>query len=127
MVEFCDKNTHNSEAPNMQNKMCNYKSTWEIIMESDDFRNSSVVNSLVPPFETTFELLQTQDRAVSLVLDVSGSMNTVRINILQANLCKNCKKQKEVTKVKLFLVNSVINYLGCSISTDQIFLHFVHS
>lgn len=62
----------------MQNKMCNYRSTWEIIMESDDFRNSSVVNGLAPPFETTFQLMQTQDRAVSLVLDVSGSMLSVR-------------------------------------------------
>lgn len=65
----------------MQNKMCNYKSTWEIIMESDDFNNSPGVDGLAPPFETTFQLLQTQDRAVSLVLDVSGSMSTVRINI----------------------------------------------
>ncbi|KAF1596769.1 UNVERIFIED_CONTAM: Calcium-activated chloride channel regulator 1, partial [Eudyptes pachyrhynchus] len=75
VVEFCDKNTHNSEAPNMQNKMCNHKSTWEVIMESDDFRNSTVVNASAPPSETTFRLLQTQDRAVALVLDVSGSMS----------------------------------------------------
>ncbi|KAF1496079.1 Calcium-activated chloride channel regulator 1, partial [Pygoscelis antarcticus] len=75
VVEFCDKNTHNSEAPNMQNKMCNHKSTWEVIMESDDFRNSAVVNGSAPPSETTFSLLQTQDRAVALVLDVSGSMS----------------------------------------------------
>ncbi|KAM9280686.1 LOW QUALITY PROTEIN: calcium-activated chloride channel regulator 1-like [Cariama cristata] len=73
-VEFCDKTTHNSEAPNMQNKICNHKSTWEVIMESDDFRNSAVVNASAPPSETTFRLLQTQDRAVALVLDVSGSM-----------------------------------------------------
>ncbi|XP_015725905.1 calcium-activated chloride channel regulator 1-like [Coturnix japonica] len=75
VVEFCDNSTHNAEAPNMQNKMCNYKSTWEVIMESNDYHNSSVINSLAPPFETTFQLLQTQDRAVSLVLDVSGSMD----------------------------------------------------
>ncbi|KAM6199619.1 calcium-activated chloride channel regulator 1-like [Sarcoramphus papa] len=75
VVEFCDKNTHNSEAPNMQNKICNHKSTWEVIMESDDFRNSAVVNASAPPSETTFSLLQTQDRAVALVLDVSGSMS----------------------------------------------------
>ncbi|XP_009466509.1 PREDICTED: calcium-activated chloride channel regulator 4 [Nipponia nippon] len=74
VVEFCDKNTHNSEAPNMQNKICNHKSTWEVIMESDDFRNSAVVNASAPPSETTFRLLQAQDRAVALVLDVSGSM-----------------------------------------------------
>ncbi|XP_064311520.1 calcium-activated chloride channel regulator 1-like [Phalacrocorax carbo] len=75
VVQFCDKNTHNSEAPNMQNKICNHKSTWEVIMESDDFRNSAVVNASAPPSETTFRLLQTQDRAVALVLDVSGSMS----------------------------------------------------
>ncbi|XP_042661797.1 calcium-activated chloride channel regulator 1 [Tyto alba] len=74
-VEFCDKNTHNSEAPNMQNKICNHKSTWEVIMESDDFCNLTVLNASAPPSETTFRLLQTQDRAVALVLDVSGSMS----------------------------------------------------
>jgi len=82
VVEFCDKNTHNTEAPNRQNKMCNHKSTWEVIMESDDFRNSSVVNASAPPSETTFTLLQNGDRAVILVLDVSGSMSMVRICIL---------------------------------------------
>ncbi|XP_074895185.1 calcium-activated chloride channel regulator 1-like [Buteo buteo] len=75
VVEFCDKNTHNSEAPNMQNKICNHKSTWEVIIESDDFRNSVVINASAPPSETTFTLLQTQTRAVALVLDVSGSMS----------------------------------------------------
>ncbi|NXT77474.1 CLCA1 regulator, partial [Zapornia atra] len=74
VVEFCDKTTHNIEAPNMQNRICNHKSTWEVIMESDDFRNSAVVNASVPPSETTFRSLQAQDRAVALVLDVSGSM-----------------------------------------------------
>ncbi|KFQ13895.1 Epithelial chloride channel protein, partial [Leptosomus discolor] len=75
VAEFCDKNNHNTEAPNMQNKMCNHKSTWEMIMESDDFRNSAVLNASAPPSETTFELLQTRDRTVILVLDVSGSMS----------------------------------------------------
>ncbi|KAK4820061.1 hypothetical protein QYF61_019003, partial [Mycteria americana] len=74
VAEFCDKNTHNSEAPNMQNKIRNHKSTWEVIMESDDFRNSDV-NASAAPSETTFRLLQTQDRAVALVLAVSGSMS----------------------------------------------------
>ncbi|KFO72762.1 Epithelial chloride channel protein, partial [Cuculus canorus] len=80
VIGFCDKNTHNSEAPNMQNKICNHKSTWEVIMESDDFHNSAVVNASSPRFETTFTLLQSQDRAVVLVLDVSSSM-TVRDRI----------------------------------------------
>ncbi|XP_009984004.1 PREDICTED: epithelial chloride channel protein-like [Tauraco erythrolophus] len=75
VIEFCDTSTHNSEAPNMQNRICNHKSTWEVITESDDFCNSAVVNASVPPSETTFTLMQTQDRAVALVLDVSGSMS----------------------------------------------------
>ncbi|XP_044883644.1 calcium-activated chloride channel regulator 1-like [Mauremys mutica] len=75
VVEFCDQSTHNEKATNMQNKMCNYKSTWEVIMNSPDFSNSSPINSASPPFETSFSLLQTKDRVVCLVLDVSGSMD----------------------------------------------------
>ncbi|KAH1166296.1 hypothetical protein KIL84_015468, partial [Mauremys mutica] len=75
VVEFCDQSTHNEKATNMQNKMCNYKSTWEVIMNSPDFSNTSPINSTSPPFETSFSLLQTKDRVVCLVLDVSGSMS----------------------------------------------------
>ncbi|KAM9129918.1 calcium-activated chloride channel regulator 1-like [Pangshura tecta] len=74
VVEFCDQSTHNEKATNMQNKMCNYRSTWEIIMNSPDFSNTSPINSSSPPFETSFSLLQSKDRVVCLVLDVSGSM-----------------------------------------------------
>ncbi|XP_032635156.1 calcium-activated chloride channel regulator 1-like [Chelonoidis abingdonii] len=74
VVEFCDQSTHNEKATNMQNKICNYKSTWEVIMNSSDFSNTSPINSTSPPFETSFSLLQTKDRVVCLVLDVSGSM-----------------------------------------------------
>uniref|UniRef100_A0A8C4VX53 Calcium-activated chloride channel N-terminal domain-containing protein n=1 Tax=Gopherus evgoodei TaxID=1825980 RepID=A0A8C4VX53_9SAUR len=74
VVEFCDQSTHNENATNMQNKMCNYHSTWEVIMNSSDFNNTSPINSARPPFETSFSLLQTKDRVVCLALDVSGSM-----------------------------------------------------
>uniref|UniRef100_A0A674J7B7 Calcium-activated chloride channel regulator 4-like n=1 Tax=Terrapene triunguis TaxID=2587831 RepID=A0A674J7B7_9SAUR len=75
VVEFCDQSTHNEKATNLQNKMCNYHSTWEVIMNSMDFSNTSPINSASPPFETAFSLLQTKDRVVCLVLDVSGSMD----------------------------------------------------
>ncbi|XP_038270241.2 calcium-activated chloride channel regulator 1-like [Dermochelys coriacea] len=74
VVEFCDRSTHNEKATNMQNKMCNYHSTWEVIMKSSDFNNTSPINSASPPIETSFSLLQTKDRVICLVLDVSGSM-----------------------------------------------------
>ncbi|XP_006037702.2 calcium-activated chloride channel regulator 1-like [Alligator sinensis] len=74
VVEFCDKHSHNEKAPNMQNKMCKYKSTWEVIMNSTDFSKASLINSSHPPSEPSFVLLQARDRVVCLVLDVSGSM-----------------------------------------------------
>ncbi|XP_078264021.1 calcium-activated chloride channel regulator 1-like [Rhinoraja longicauda] len=73
VVEFCDNNTHNTEAPNMQNQMCNYRSTWEVINESEDFKivSSPHTGSVQP----TFTLVQAKSRVLCLVLDVSGSMN----------------------------------------------------
>ncbi|XP_059584007.1 calcium-activated chloride channel regulator 1-like isoform X2 [Alligator mississippiensis] len=74
VVKFCNKHSHNEKAPNMQNKMCNYKSTWEVIMNSTDFSNTLPIDSSHPPSEPSFVLLQARDRVVCLVLDVSGSM-----------------------------------------------------
>ncbi|KAM9324774.1 uncharacterized protein PAF06_000863 [Gastrophryne carolinensis] len=71
---FCKKDTHNREAPNMQNRLCNEQSTWEVIMKSPDITSSSpLIDTNVPP--PTFSLLQYRDRVVTLVLDVSGSMS----------------------------------------------------
>uniref|UniRef100_A0A8B9SPL5 Chloride channel accessory 1 n=1 Tax=Anas platyrhynchos TaxID=8839 RepID=A0A8B9SPL5_ANAPL len=111
VVAFCDNNSHNGEAPNMQNKMCNYKSTWEVIMESEDFINSSVVNGSAPPFETTFSLLQTQDRAVSLVLDVSGSMTSY-------NRIKHLYKAAEVFLLQIIEVGSWVGIVTFSSSAS---------
>uniref|UniRef100_A0ACB8F3J0 Uncharacterized protein n=1 Tax=Sphaerodactylus townsendi TaxID=933632 RepID=A0ACB8F3J0_9SAUR len=82
VTEFCNNNSHNIDATNMHNKLCNYRSTWEVIMTSKDFADSSQL-SFLPP-DPTFILLQTQDRVVCLVLDVSGSMTSNnRINRLK--------------------------------------------
>ncbi|XP_018411414.1 PREDICTED: epithelial chloride channel protein-like [Nanorana parkeri] len=71
---FCDENSHNKEAPNEQNRLCNYQSTWEVIMKSPDMTSSAPLTnpSVVPP---SISLLQFKDRVVTLVLDISGSMN----------------------------------------------------
>ncbi|XP_072430848.1 calcium-activated chloride channel regulator 1-like [Chiloscyllium punctatum] len=82
VTEFCDDKTHNPDAPNMQNKMCNFRSTWDVISESEDFRNnpSPYSGSVIP----TFTLLQAKHRVLCLVLDVSGSMDSEnRINRLR--------------------------------------------
>ncbi|KAJ1171270.1 hypothetical protein NDU88_003135, partial [Pleurodeles waltl] len=84
VVEFCDSSTHNTEAPNLQNRMCNSHSTWDVIMRSDDFKNSPPVSGSGPPAPPTFALLQSRDRVLCLVLDTSGSMGSYnRINRLQ--------------------------------------------
>ncbi|XP_028919307.1 calcium-activated chloride channel regulator 1-like [Ornithorhynchus anatinus] len=72
VVGFCNSKTHNTEAPNMQNKICKYRSTWDIIMNSTDFQNTSPMKEK-PPLPT-FSLLQARDRVVCLVLDKSQSM-----------------------------------------------------
>ncbi|XP_078075062.1 calcium-activated chloride channel regulator 1-like isoform X1 [Mustelus asterias] len=82
VVEFCDNETHNPDAPNMQNKMCNYRSTWDVISKSEDFRNNRPphIGSVIP----TFTILQANDRVLCLVLDTSGSMKLEnRINRLR--------------------------------------------
>ncbi|XP_069795200.1 calcium-activated chloride channel regulator 1-like isoform X3 [Narcine bancroftii] len=73
VVEFCDNATHNVEAPNMQNRMCNYRSTWDVISKSEDFRN--VYSAHTGSVKPTFTLLQAKERVLCLVLDVSGSMS----------------------------------------------------
>ncbi|XP_015272193.1 PREDICTED: epithelial chloride channel protein-like [Gekko japonicus] len=72
VTEFCNSSSHNVNAANLHNKLCKYRSTWEVITTSQDFVDSSPLS--VPPPAPTFSLLQTQDRVLCLVLDVSGSM-----------------------------------------------------
>ncbi|XP_053549665.1 calcium-activated chloride channel regulator 1-like [Bombina bombina] len=71
--EFCDKSAHNPEAPNQQNRLCNYQSTWDVIMKSSDMASTVPLEDTNIPVPT-FSLLHYKDRVVTLVLDVSGSM-----------------------------------------------------
>uniref|UniRef100_A0A2K5CQ96 Calcium-activated chloride channel N-terminal domain-containing protein n=1 Tax=Aotus nancymaae TaxID=37293 RepID=A0A2K5CQ96_AOTNA len=74
VTEFCTEETHNTDAPNLQNKICNYKSTWDIIMRSEDFQHLSPMTEIKSPPHPTFSLLKSKQRVVCLVLDKSGSM-----------------------------------------------------
>ncbi|XP_077189225.1 calcium-activated chloride channel regulator 2-like isoform X2 [Paroedura picta] len=73
--EFCNASNHNTEAPNFQNKMCSYKSTWDVIMSSEDFKMIPPLTSNGLPVSPTFTLLQAKDRVICLVLDISSNMN----------------------------------------------------
>ncbi|ELK38744.1 Calcium-activated chloride channel regulator 4 [Myotis davidii] len=72
VVKFCNKDNHNGEAPNLQNKKCEFRSTWEVISNSEDFRNTTPM--VESPPSPVFSLLRIRDRIVCLVLDKSGSM-----------------------------------------------------
>jgi calcium-activated chloride channel regulator 4 len=73
VVEFCNEKNHNQEAPSLQNIKCDYRSTWEIISNSEDFKNSTPMETSPPP--PVFSLLRPRERIVCLVLDKSGSMS----------------------------------------------------
>ncbi|KAM3915156.1 calcium-activated chloride channel regulator 1-like [Leptodactylus fuscus] len=75
VTKFCNASNHNTEAPNMQNEMCNSRSTWEVIASHDDIKSTNPSPGLSVP-EPTITLLQFSERVVTLVLDVSGSMTT---------------------------------------------------
>ncbi|XP_033006992.1 calcium-activated chloride channel regulator 2-like [Lacerta agilis] len=75
VFEFCDSSNHNAEALNAQNRMCSYKSTWDVIMSSDDFKSDIPLTSNNRPLPPTFTLLQATDRVICLVLDFSSSMD----------------------------------------------------
>lgn len=74
ITQFCDASTHNTMAPNLHNRMCNSRSTWEVIMDSNDILSTPPKTDFSIP-EPTFTLLQSKDRVVTLVLDTSRSMN----------------------------------------------------
>ncbi|XP_071983872.1 calcium-activated chloride channel regulator 1-like isoform X2 [Engystomops pustulosus] len=75
ITKFCDASNHNPEAPNLQNQICNYRSTWDVIQNSTDIQSTPPNPALTIP-DPTFTLLQYSERVVTLVLDVSGSMAT---------------------------------------------------
>lgn len=106
MAEFCNEHNHNREAPNLQNRMCDYRSTWEVIKNSTDFENNPPLtnSSLITP--PSFLLLQKRDRVICLVLDVSNTIAGVNSlsDVLHCTfyfflscVCRNCIHLKVVS------------------------------
>ncbi|XP_070397165.1 calcium-activated chloride channel regulator 1-like isoform X1 [Dermacentor albipictus] len=78
--DFCNSedksHRHNKFAPNMHNKICNGKSTWDVIKQNEDFMGLPPPNMSKPVLLQFDEIQQkpgTSLRAV-LVLDLSKSM-----------------------------------------------------
>ncbi|XP_056388395.1 calcium-activated chloride channel regulator 1-like [Hyla sarda] len=73
--EFCDETSHNIEAPTMQNRMCDCRSTWDIIRNHRDIVSAAPREDFNMS-EPTFSLLRYKERVITLLIDVSQSMNT---------------------------------------------------
>ncbi|XP_078459605.1 calcium-activated chloride channel regulator 3A-1-like [Lampetra planeri] len=74
VTEFCDEKSHNVDAPSMQNRVCGFRSSWEVMLTSEDFAGKENAIGNVPSTQPTFKLVQVTRRVVTLVLDISGSM-----------------------------------------------------
>ncbi|XP_069044427.1 calcium-activated chloride channel regulator 3A-1-like isoform X3 [Lepisosteus oculatus] len=73
--QFCDDSSHNFEAPSAHNRLCDYRSTWDVISQTPDFNGRNPPNATEPP-SPSFTLLRVRQRVVCLVLDTSGSMGS---------------------------------------------------
>ncbi|XP_021513700.1 calcium-activated chloride channel regulator 3A-1-like [Meriones unguiculatus] len=116
VVEFCTEKTHNTQAPNLQNKMCDHRSTWDIIKKSADFQNASPMIGIEAPPPPTFSLLRSKQRVVCLVLDKSRSMSAEDrlIRMTQAAelyLTQIVEKNSMVGLVTFDSVAKIQNYL----------------
>ncbi|XP_070558064.1 calcium-activated chloride channel regulator 1-like [Ptychodera flava] len=83
VVDFChtDLNDdplsfHNVMAPNPQNIHCKYKSAWEVMLDSGDFKSGANSPRDVTDTTPTFKILKSAPKRIVLVLDTSGSMET---------------------------------------------------
>ncbi|KAL8587151.1 hypothetical protein ACOMHN_026119 [Nucella lapillus] len=90
IVEFCDhpasasstKAGHNQLAQNRQNRLCAYRSAWEVMKKHEDFRKAE--NHLTDQTDTTprFRIIQIKPKKRVLVLDTSGSMTGSSLSVM---------------------------------------------
>nr|XP_039272201.1 calcium-activated chloride channel regulator 1-like [Styela clava] len=79
-------NVHNKEAPNNHNRQCNYRSTWDVIMNSVDFQNGAVnpPNPTIQNTDPSFKVVRPGPKRIVLIMDISGSMYGKRLDDLRS-------------------------------------------
>ncbi|XP_033113723.1 calcium-activated chloride channel regulator 4A-like [Anneissia japonica] len=81
VTQFCHNDVtkpglHNYESPNPHNELCNYKSTWEVMLNTDDFAGGKN-----PPIEMhvdtkpTFKFVQRIPTRMVILIEASERMN----------------------------------------------------
>ncbi|KAK6484346.1 calcium-activated chloride channel regulator 2-like [Huso huso] len=120
---FCDSESHNAEAPNDQNRKCDYRSTWDVISESEDFKDNSNKPIYLDLPTPTFTLLQPKNRVFCLVLDVSGSMNAegrlTRLRQASVLFLKYIIEEDSKVAIVTFNSNALIKRYLTNISDDD--------
>uniref|UniRef100_T1JCF0 VWFA domain-containing protein n=1 Tax=Strigamia maritima TaxID=126957 RepID=T1JCF0_STRMM len=110
---FCDDTDeyrHDRHAPNRHNRMCNGRSTWNVITSHEDFKNGN------PPKDNlntvpNFKIVQEEEATISLVLDISGSMESpqphTKIRMLYEAATRFIKEEVKIgTAVAVILFSS---------------------
>ncbi|XP_064487993.1 calcium-activated chloride channel regulator 1-like [Ornithodoros turicata] len=71
--QFCDggEHLHNEDAPSKQNALCNYRSTWDVIANHEDFRNRNQVGERLLG-RTRFRYVQEPPLRVVFVIQVTS-------------------------------------------------------
>ena len=69
---------HDSNKPTKQNILCGGQPAWQVIQNSEDFRNGTNPPMDEDPDQTKFHVLRPQKAKFAIVIDVSSSMDTAR-------------------------------------------------
>jgi len=69
---------HDSNKPTKQNILCRGQPAWQVIQNSEDFRNGTNPPMDEEPDSTKFHVLRPQKAKFAVVIDVSGSMSKYR-------------------------------------------------
>ncbi|CAM9674997.1 unnamed protein product [Lampetra planeri] len=101
--EFCSVNQHNKAAPTLHNRLCASKSTWQIMQQHNDFK-VKIKLPVGTDTQPSFTLLQPTARVVTLVLDVSGSMN-------EANRLQRMRQASENFIMKILDAGTLIGII----------------
>ncbi|XP_070556435.1 calcium-activated chloride channel regulator 4-like [Ptychodera flava] len=82
VADFCHsdiqgdpRSFHNPRAPSQQNIQCSYRSAWDVMLESEDFKNGNNPPRHVTDTVPTFHIVKSAPLRIVLLLDVSGSMS----------------------------------------------------
>ncbi|PIK45473.1 putative calcium-activated chloride channel regulator 1-like [Apostichopus japonicus] len=80
---------HNPEAPNKHNRLCNQRSCWSIMREHPDFKDANLPSLVTLDVTPSVVLARSKPKRVVLVLDTSGSMNSLNRISKLASVSRN--------------------------------------